>query len=134
VIAIEKLGPFAANASEPGCVDAITRRGSGTAVELVSVSALPGTKSLREPNGWPKNPRVLAHHLRRAQTSLRGLGIDIAFRREGRAGSRIITMRSCLENTVSTVSSVRYNGYKPEHRRPESRSHSVYTDEERFRR
>src|SRR5262249_8968834 len=40
--------------------------------------------------GWPKNPRVLAGHLRRAQTFLRTLGIHIAFSREGRAGTRVI--------------------------------------------
>jgi hypothetical protein len=42
--------------------------------------------------------------LRRAQTFLRALGIEIAFSREGRAGSRVIRMRSSPENTVSTVS------------------------------
>src|SRR6516165_7571743 len=57
--------------------------------------------------GWPKNPRALAGHLRRAQTSLRALGIEITFSREGRAGSRVIKMRKSLGNTVSTVSSVR---------------------------
>ena len=36
---------------------------------------------------------------------LRALGFKIAFRREGRAGSRVIRMRSSPENTVSTVSS-----------------------------
>jgi hypothetical protein len=56
--------------------------------------------------GWPKNPRALAGHLRRAQTFLRTVGIDIAFSREGRAGSRVIRMRTSLENTVRTVSSV----------------------------
>jgi hypothetical protein len=55
---------------------------------------------------WPKNARVLAGRLRRAQTFLRVLGIDVDFRREGRAGNRIIRMRSTPENTVSTVSSV----------------------------
>jgi hypothetical protein len=55
---------------------------------------------------WPKNPRVLAGRLRRAQTFLRVLGIDVDFHREGRAGNRIIRMRSTTENTVSTVSSV----------------------------
>jgi hypothetical protein len=55
--------------------------------------------------GWPKNPRALAGQLRRAQTFLRALGIDIAFSREGRAGSRIIRMHTTLANTVSTVSS-----------------------------
>jgi hypothetical protein len=83
---------------------------------------------------WPKTPRALAGRLRRAQTFLRVLGIEIAFHREGAAGTRVIRMHTSFENTVSTVSSVRYNGYKPERRRPESRSHSVYTDEERFRR
>jgi hypothetical protein len=53
---------------------------------------------------WPENPRALAGRLRRAQTFLRALGIDIAFSREGRAGNRIITMRATRESTVSTVS------------------------------
>jgi hypothetical protein len=60
--------------------------------------------------GWPKNPRALAGRLRRAQTFLRALGIDIAFSREGRAGSRVIRMRTSLESTVSTVSSVTNSG------------------------
>jgi hypothetical protein len=62
--------------------------------------------------GWPKNPRALAGRLRRAQTSLRKLGIEIAFSREGRVGSRVIRIRSTLEDTVSTVStgSIRSNG------------------------
>ena len=44
--------------------------------------------------------------LRRAQTFLRTLGIDITFSREGRPGSRVIRMRTSAENTVSTVSIV----------------------------
>jgi len=51
-------------------------------------------------NGWPQNPRALAGRLRRAQTSLRALGIEVAFSREGHAGSRIIRIHA----TVSTVS------------------------------
>jgi hypothetical protein len=43
---------------------------------------------------WPRNPRALAGRLRRCQTFLRILGIDIAFSREGRTGSRIIRMTS----------------------------------------
>src|SRR6266852_3352818 len=45
-----------------------------------------------------------------ADVFLRVLGIDIAFSREGRAGTRIITIRRTLENTVCTVSSVRDHG------------------------
>ena len=56
----------------------------------------------RDSTGWPKNPRALAGRLRRAQTFLRALGIDIAFSREGQAGSRIIMIRATHENIVST--------------------------------
>ena len=53
---------------------------------------------------WPKNPRALAGRLRRAQTFLRALGIEISFGREGRAGSRVIRMLASPEDTVHTVS------------------------------
>ena len=43
---------------------------------------------------WPTNPRALAARLRRCQTFLRAAGIEIAFSREGRVGSRIIRMTS----------------------------------------
>jgi hypothetical protein len=56
--------------------------------------------------GWPKDPRTLAGRLRRAQTFLRAVGIDIAFSREGRAGNRVIRMRASRENSVGTVSGV----------------------------
>ena len=48
--------------------------------------------SMRRPD-WPRTPRALAGRLRRAQTSLRALGIEIAFQHEGREGSRMIRMR-----------------------------------------
>jgi hypothetical protein len=61
-------------------------------------------------SGWPKSPRALAGRLRRAQTSLRALGIEIAFSREGRGGTRIIRISRSHENprhdTVSTVTTV----------------------------
>jgi len=56
---------------------------------------------------WPKNPRALAGRLRPRADIPAALGIDIAFSREGRAGSRIIIrMHASLEDTVSTVSTV----------------------------
>jgi len=61
-------------------------------------------------HGWPENPRALAGRLRRAQTALRSLGIEITFGREGRAGSRFIRMSKAPEKTVSTDSSVRNGG------------------------
>jgi hypothetical protein len=48
--------------------------------------------SIRRPDR-PRTPRALAGRLRRVQTSLRAVGIDIAFHREGRDGSRMIRMR-----------------------------------------
>jgi hypothetical protein len=53
---------------------------------------------------WTKNPRSLAGRLRRAQTFLRTLGIEITFSREGCTGTRMIRVSTNAENTVSTVS------------------------------
>ena len=67
-------------------------------------------------SGWPKSPRALAGRLRRAQTFLRTLGIEIVFGREGRLGTRTIRItaigekRSTAPYTVSTVSRVSDNG------------------------
>jgi hypothetical protein len=66
-------------------------------------------------SGWPKSPRALAGRLRRAQTFLRSLGIEIVFGREGRLGMRTIRITAMGEtqshNTVSTVSRVSDNEY-----------------------
>src|SRR5215510_3286061 len=52
------------------------------------------------PSGaWPKSPRELAGRLRRAQPFLRGLGIYIAFSREGRGGTRVIRIHTRPEDT-----------------------------------
>jgi hypothetical protein len=84
---------------------------TGSAADLLRAGAGPSSDGIsRDSAGWPKNPRALAGRLRRAQTFLRVLGIDIVFSREGRAGSRIIRMRTTVENTVSTVSRVRDHG------------------------
>ena len=61
-----------------------------------------------------KSPRVLAGRLRRAQLFLSTFGIDIAFGRGGRVGTRIITITARgadrSRNTVSTVSRVSNHG------------------------
>ena len=82
---------------------------SGNASDLLRIGADPAGNggSPRDP-GWPKTPRALAG--RRAQTALRTLGIEIAFGREGRAGTRVIRMSASHQNepheTVSIVSTV----------------------------
>jgi hypothetical protein len=81
---------------------------SGNASDLLRIGADPAENggSPRDP-GWPKSPRALAGRLRRAQTGLRTLGIEIAFGREGRAGTRVIRMGASHQHqsheTVSTV-------------------------------
>jgi hypothetical protein len=82
---------------------------TGSAADLLRVS-LEHTGQIRNGAAWLKNPRALAGHLRRAQTFLRALGIDIFFNRQGAAGNRVIRICTSLENTVSTVSTVRGNG------------------------
>ena len=93
--------PFAA------CVrEIMTERSSwtGSAADLLRAGAdRSGGGISRDSTGWPKNPRALAGRLRRAQTFLRVLGIDITFSREGRAGSRIIRMHA-LSNIPSAPS------------------------------
>jgi hypothetical protein len=84
----------------------------GSAADLLRVS-VERTRQTSDRTGWPKNPRALAGRLRRAQTSLRTLGIDISFSREGRTGSRVIRIGTSLENTVSAVSTISNDEAEP---------------------
>jgi hypothetical protein len=75
---------------------------TGTASDLLQVGTNGSADDIARP-GWPKNPRALAGRLRRAQTFLRGLGIEIVFSREGRLGAH--NYRDAVhQNSVSTVS------------------------------
>jgi hypothetical protein len=77
---------------------------TGTASELLGMGS--GSVPLSGNASWPKSPRELAARLRRAQTFLRAVGIEVHFGREGRTGTRVIRFRKALQNTVSTVSTV----------------------------
>jgi hypothetical protein len=84
---------------------------SGNASDLLRIAAhTSNCDAPRTDGGWPKSPRALAGRLRRAQTPLRALGIEMSFGREGRAGTRIIRLRASptkpARTTVSTVSTV----------------------------
>jgi hypothetical protein len=89
---------------------------TGSASDLLQVGINVGGKAMAAwtRSGWPKNPRALAGRLRRAQTFLRTLGIEIVFGREGRLGTRSIRITAMGENrthdTVSTVSRVSDHG------------------------
>jgi hypothetical protein len=82
---------------------------TGSAADLLRVSVDRSSERIsRHSTGAQKSPR-LAGHLRRAQTFLRALGIEIAFSREGRGGSRVIRMRSSPVSAVTSVSSISEN-------------------------
>jgi len=61
---------------------------TGCAADLLRVAGEGTAQTSTTNKGWPKNPRALAGRLRRAQTFLRAIGIEIAFSRQGRAGNR----------------------------------------------
>jgi hypothetical protein len=68
---------------------------TGSAADLLRAGAGRGSDGISpDGRGWPKNPRALAGRLRRAQTFLRVLGIEITFSREGRVGNRIIRIHA----------------------------------------
>ena len=76
-----------------------TTEWTGSASELLNAGfENEKSASYRGRTNWPKNPRALAGRLRRAQTFLRALGIEIAFAREGRAGTRIITIHAAAQS------------------------------------
>jgi hypothetical protein len=79
---------------------------TGSASDLLRLCAESAREDISGGTSWAKNPRALAGRLRRAQTFLRTLGIEITFSREGRLGTRMIRVSTSTENTVSTVSIV----------------------------
>jgi hypothetical protein len=79
---------------------------TGSASDLLRLYAESAREDISTGPAWAKNPRALAGRLRRAQTFLRTLGIEITFSREGRPGTRMIRVSMWAKNTVSTVSIV----------------------------
>jgi hypothetical protein len=79
---------------------------TGRASDLLRLCADGARDHIASGSAWAKNPRAFAGQLRRAQTFLRTLGIEVAFSREGRTGTRMIRMSANAENCVSTVSIV----------------------------
>jgi hypothetical protein len=56
---------------------------TGNASDLLRLCAESARDDMLTGGAWARNPRVLAGRLRRAQTFLRTLGIEITFSREG---------------------------------------------------
>jgi hypothetical protein len=68
---------------------------SGTAGDLLAVLADLVTERIAKSDDWPRNGRALSGRLRRAASSLRRVGIDIVFKRQGRVSTRLITITAC---------------------------------------
>jgi hypothetical protein len=83
---------------------------AGRASDLLRAHASAAVKTLDRTAGWPRNPRALAGRLRRFQTSLRTIGIEVAFGREGRVGSRIIRMTSVTASRQPSTATTAGNG------------------------
>jgi hypothetical protein len=79
---------------------------TGSASDLLSLCAESARNEISTGGAWAKNPRALSGRLRRAQTFLRMMGIEITFSREGRSGTRMIRVSTNGEDTVSNVSTV----------------------------
>jgi len=92
---------------------------TGSAADLLRAADFAAENIWRRSAGWPKTPRALAGRLRRAQTFLRTLGIEVTFSREGRAGTRMISVSTSAEYIVSTVSSVCHQGSRSDSKQPQ---------------
>jgi hypothetical protein len=77
---------------------------TGTASDLLGALGEAAGEAQRKARTWPDSPRALAGRLRRAATFLRRVGIEISFRREGRARTRTIRISAVPENAGSPSS------------------------------
>jgi hypothetical protein len=83
---------------------------SGSASDLLRLCAETAREDISTSPPWAKNPRALAGRLRRTQTCLRTLDIEITFAREGRLGARMIRMRALRPSHLSALRIVGQNG------------------------
>jgi hypothetical protein len=79
---------------------------TGSATDLSVLCSEGAREGISSDTRWQQNPRALAGRLRRAQSFLRRLGIEITFWREGRMGTRMISVSTNAQNCVGSVSTV----------------------------
>ena len=72
----------------------------GTASNLLGVLAEASGERVIKSKNWPDSPRALSNRLRRAATFLRKVGIEIDFKKEGRARTRNIHISITPENSA----------------------------------
>jgi hypothetical protein len=71
---------------------------TGSASDLLRLCAQQAHADASTSPPWARNPRALAGRLRRAQTFLRMLDIEIVFGREGRSGARMIRLSALAQS------------------------------------
>ena len=76
----------------------------GTATELLNTLSAKAGGRVTIARSWPETARALSGRLRRAATSLRQVGINIVFHREGRTRKRMIRI-SCETDSARTLPS-----------------------------
>ncbi len=78
---------------------------TGTASDLLGALAEAVDERISKSKTWPDSPRALSGRLRRAATFLRKIGVEVAFRKEGRARTRIVHITaSASENAPAQPS------------------------------
>ena len=71
---------------------------TGSATDLLGALGEVVGERVAKSKAWPDSARALSGRLRRAATSLRKIGIEIAFEREGRARTRTINIAATLSH------------------------------------
>jgi len=75
----------------------------GTATELLDQLDKVAPDKVLKTKEWPKTAQALSNRLRRLAPTMRSIGTEIDFDREGHARKRIIEIRKVKENSVLTV-------------------------------
>ena len=70
----------------------------GTASNLLVALGEVVDERIAKSKTWPDSPRALSGRLRRAATFLRKIGIEVAFKKEGKARTRIVHITTAPEN------------------------------------
>jgi len=88
----------------------------GTATDLLAKLDKCTTEKIRKSKAWPTTPRALSNRLRRLSPTLRAIGIDLDYEREGHTRRRLWTIRKvtyssgpCVPDEENTDNSFEYN-------------------------
>jgi hypothetical protein len=74
----------------------------GTASNLLVALSQVVDERIAKSKTWPDNPRALSGRLRRAATFLRKIGIEVAFKKEGKARTRIVHITASAPENAGT--------------------------------